>query len=343
MALVLKDRVKETSTTVGTGTFTLAGAAAGYSSFASIGNGNTTFYTIADQVGNNWEVGIGTYTASGTTLSRDTVLANSAGTTAKITFTAGIKDVFCTYPAEKSVNLDASDNVSALGTISSATWNGTAVGIAYGGTGQTTQISAFNALSPITSIGDLILGNGTNSATRLAIGTNAYVLTSNGTTASWAAIPSSMVYPGAGIPNSTGSAWGTSYSTTGSGTVVVLSTSPSFSTSLSIAGTGYSPNINLTDAATIAWDTSTGQVATFTFVSNNRAMGTPTNLVNGAFYALAIIQSSGSNTITSWPSVWKWPGAVAPTLSTAAGAKDYFVFRSDGTYLYLQGQSMAVA
>lgn len=343
MALVLKDRVKETSTTVGTGTFTLAGAVAGYSSFASIGNGNTTFYTIADQVGNNWEVGIGTYTASGTTLSRDTVLANSSGTTALISFTSGIKDVFVTYPAEKSVNLDASNNVSALGTISSATWNGTAVGIAYGGTGQTTQISAFNALSPITSIGDLILGNGINSATRLAIGTNAYVLTSNGTTASWAAIPSSMVYPGAGIPNSTGSAWGTSYSTTGSGTVVVLSTSPSFSTSLSIAGTGYSPDINLTDSAGgIDWNTNLGQVATFTFVSSNRTMNAPTNLANGAFYALEVVQNAGSNTLT-WNSVWKWPGSVAPTLSTAAGARDFFVFRSDGTNLYLQGQSLAVA
>jgi hypothetical protein len=93
--------------------------------------------------------------------------------------------------------------------------------ILNGGTGQTTASAAFNALSPITTAGDLIIGNGANSATRLGIGTNATVLTSNGTTASWASIPSSMVYPGAGIPNSTGSAWGTSYSTTGSGNVVL--------------------------------------------------------------------------------------------------------------------------
>ena len=93
--------------------------------------------------------------------------------------------------------------------------------IGNGGTGQTTASAAFNALSPITSAGDLIIGNGSNSATRLAIGSNNTVLTSNGTTASWASIPSSMVYPGSGIPNSTGSAWGTSYSTTGSGNVVL--------------------------------------------------------------------------------------------------------------------------
>jgi hypothetical protein len=106
--------------------------------------------------------------------------------------------------------------------------------------------------------------------------------------------------------------------------------------------TGYSPNITLTDAATIAWDTNTGQVATFTFVSTNRTMGAPTNLKNGAFYALAVIQNAGSNTLT-WNAVFKWAGGSAPTLSTAAGAKDYFTFRSDGTNLYQQGISQAVA
>lgn len=111
---------------------------------------------------------------------------------------------------------------------------------------------------------------------------------------------------------------------------------------LAVVGTGYSPNITLTDASTIAWDTSTGQTATFTFVSSNRTMGAPTNLVNGAFYALAVIQNAGSNTLT-WDTVFKWTGGSAPTLSTAAGAKDYFVFRSDGTNLYEQGRSLGVA
>jgi hypothetical protein len=106
----------------------------------------------------------------------------------------------------------------------------------------------------------------------------------------------------------------------------------------------YSPNLTLTDAATVAWDTSTagGQVATFTFVSTNRTMGAPTNLKNGGFYALAVIQNAGSNTLT-WNSVFKWAAGTAPTLSTAAGAKDYFTFRSDGTNLYQQGISQAVA
>ena len=102
MALVLADRVKETTTSTGTTAITLAGAGTGYQSFsAAIGNANTTYYTIADQSGANWEVGIGTYTSAGNTLSRDTVLASSnAG--ALVTFTSGTKDVFVTYPAEKA-------------------------------------------------------------------------------------------------------------------------------------------------------------------------------------------------------------------------------------------------
>lgn len=111
---------------------------------------------------------------------------------------------------------------------------------------------------------------------------------------------------------------------------------------LTVVGTGYSPNINLTDASTIAWDTSLGQVATFTFVSSNRTMGAPTNLVNGGFYSLAVIQNAGSNTLT-WNSVFKWANGSAPTLSTAASAKDYFTFRSDGTNLYEQGRALGDA
>jgi hypothetical protein len=113
MALVLADRVRETSTTVGTGTFTLAGAVTGYASFSVVGNANTTYYCIANQNTSEWEVGIGTYTVSGTTLSRDTVLSNSLGTLVNINFSAGTKDVFVTYPSEKSVNVDASGLLTA--------------------------------------------------------------------------------------------------------------------------------------------------------------------------------------------------------------------------------------
>jgi len=112
MALVLKDRVKETSTTAGTGTLTLAGAVTGFQSFAAVGNGNTTYYAIADSITGDWEVGIGTYTSSGTTLSRTTVLSSSNGGSL-VNFAANPKDVFVTYPSEKSVYEDASNVVNA--------------------------------------------------------------------------------------------------------------------------------------------------------------------------------------------------------------------------------------
>jgi hypothetical protein len=98
MPFVVRDRVKETTTTAGTGTVTLLGAATGFQSFSAIGNANNTYYCIAGQTGSEWEVGIGTYTSSGTTLSRDTVLASS-NSGSLVNFSAGTKDVFVTYPA----------------------------------------------------------------------------------------------------------------------------------------------------------------------------------------------------------------------------------------------------
>jgi hypothetical protein len=241
--------------------------------------------------------------------------------------------------ATSFVGTIAGSNVSGNISGNAANVTGT-VAITNGGTGQTTASGAFNALSPITTTGDLIIGNGSNSATRLPIGANTYILTSNGTTATWSAAPvtgititddtstnatryltftsatsgtittentsstklyynpstgqlnattfagsgsnltgivtsavagsgisvssatgavtiantSPMVYPSAGIPNSTGSAWGTSYTTTGSGTVVALATSPSFTTpTLGVASaTSVSASGTVTGAELIA-------------------------------------------------------------------------------------------
>jgi hypothetical protein len=102
MALVLKDRVKETTSVVGTGSATLLGAVTKYQAFSVIGNANTTHYAIIHRSLGEWEVGIGTYTLAGTLLSRDTVLDSSASG-AKVSFSAGTKDVICTYPAGKAV------------------------------------------------------------------------------------------------------------------------------------------------------------------------------------------------------------------------------------------------
>jgi hypothetical protein len=138
MALVLKDRVKEATTTSGTGTVVLNGAATGYQSFAVIGNANTTYYTIAG--GSDWEVGIGTYYSGNTSLSRDTILASS-NANAAVTL-SGTYDVFVTYPAEESVYLNGANlNAGGLSNI------------------------AFSALTAnLASIGTVTLTNGTISA-----------------------------------------------------------------------------------------------------------------------------------------------------------------------------------
>lgn len=120
MALGIFDRVRETTAVVGTGTATLLGAALGYQSFAVVGNGNTTYYCIAGQGTSEWEVGIGTYTSSGTTLARTTVLASS-NANALVNFSAGTKDVFVTYPGGKAVYQDASGNVVLTGSITAPT------------------------------------------------------------------------------------------------------------------------------------------------------------------------------------------------------------------------------
>ena len=101
MALVLKDRVKETATAPGTGTITLGGAASGFQSFSVIGNTNTTYFAIVDGASGAWEVNYGTYTASGTTLSRNATPLSSSNGGALVNFTGAV-DVFCTYPSSRS-------------------------------------------------------------------------------------------------------------------------------------------------------------------------------------------------------------------------------------------------
>ena len=115
MAFVINDRVKENSTTTGTGTFTLDGAVTGFETFSSaIVNGNTTYYTIHTQNGAQFEVGIGTVGAG--TLARDTVISSSNGDAAVDFSAATTKDVFCTMPASKVAYIDDTDQtINAAG------------------------------------------------------------------------------------------------------------------------------------------------------------------------------------------------------------------------------------
>ena len=110
MALVINNRVRELTSTTGTGAVTLGGAVGGFQTFAAgIGNSNTTYYTISINSENEWEVGLGTLNGDSSTLTRTTVLESSNSDSA-VDFSAGSKEVFCTLPAEKAVYLDASDD-----------------------------------------------------------------------------------------------------------------------------------------------------------------------------------------------------------------------------------------
>ena len=163
MALVLKDRVKETTTTTSTGAYTLAGAVGGYQSFSVIGNANTTYYAVTN--GTDWEVGIGTYTASGTILSRDTILESSNSGNA-VNWSAGIKEIFCTYPAERSMYVDGTTITPAIS--------------ARLGFANLAQGSALSVLG--------VTGNSTADNASIAAATDNQVLRRSGTSLSFGAV-----------------------------------------------------------------------------------------------------------------------------------------------------------
>jgi hypothetical protein len=255
------------------------------------------------------------------------IVKNNSSTTVATVQSGGYVDVIllsnATAAGSWDVHAFAPSNVSwstntfdYAGSFTSGTWNGTAVAINRGGTGQATASAAFNALSPVTTTGDLIVGNGTNSATRLAIGTNGYVLTSNGSTATWSASTGGVTSFSAGSTGLTPSTattgavslagtlavanGGTGVTTsTGSGNVV-LSTSPTLVTPI----LGTPTSVTLTNGTGLPL--TTGVTGTLPIANG----GTGQTTANTAFNALAPSQTSnsgkylttdGSN--TSWATV----------------------------------------
>jgi len=180
MALVVNDRVKETSTTTGTGTFDLAGAVSGFETFvAGIGNSNTTYYAIVNQNG-EFEVGLGTVTDAGTdTLARTTIISSSNSDSA-VNFSAGTKEVFCTLPASKSVILDASGNIVANNGSNLTALNATALTSGSVASARLADDSVTLAKMAPGTDGNIISYDASGDPVAVATGSSGQVLTSAG-------------------------------------------------------------------------------------------------------------------------------------------------------------------
>lgn len=185
MAFAIADRVQEVSSTTGTGTFLLTGAVTGYQSFAVIGNTNTTYYTIADQSGTNWEVGIGTYYSSNVSLARTTILSSS-NANAVVNFGAGTKSVFVTYPAERAIYADSSNITTITNLVSGnvSITGGTENNVTYTNvtvnSGTVNNITFSNVAITGGSLNNVVIGNVTPAVATFTNITANSVTVSNG-------------------------------------------------------------------------------------------------------------------------------------------------------------------
>ena len=202
MALVVADRVKETTTTTGTGTITLAGAVTNFVTFTSaLSDGDTTYYAIVDDTNNDFEVGLGTFTASGTTLARTTVLASSNGGSA-VNLSAGTKEVFITYAADKSVSLDGSDDASFPEELIAKSYNETYASVTSSSNATTVNCEAANSFAhTLTENTTFTFSNPPTSGTAYTLSLELIQdASASGYTVTW---PGSVIWPNATAPTLT--------------------------------------------------------------------------------------------------------------------------------------------
>jgi hypothetical protein len=278
MALVLKDRVQETATANTTVSFTLSGAVTGYQDFTVIGNGNTVYYGASDGV--NWEVGIGTYSTTGPTLTRTTILSSSNSGSAS-TF-SGTVTVFCDYPSSKSVYQDSTGAVTGY-TISGGTIDNTVIG------GTTPAAGTFTTITGQTEV---LKGTGSNLAVQ-----SVWTGGTSGTIGSGAVAPTSWSF------GSTGGTVTYASALSGSGNSIRFATTagrPFIQQQINLyAGLTYSISFNVetvTSGTLFIQNSSstTGIVSSSTFFVNGISVPTNTALTSNS--KVQIITSVSSST-----------------------------------------------
>jgi hypothetical protein len=306
MALVLKDRVQEQGTANTTVSFSLTTSVNGFQSFSVIGNGNTTYYAGTDLSG-NWEAGVGTYSTGGT-LARTTISSSSNGGSA-VTF-VGTVNVFVTYPSGKSVNLDVSGNVSPLGTVASGTWQGSTVGVAYGGTGVTASSGA----------NSVVLRDAyQNAAINRINQANAVTTSAAGTTTLTAASSFSQTLVGTAVqtyklPDATTLATGVAFEFNNNSTSLLTIQDYALATIATISAGGAASLVVLTNATVAGtWDTHGYIPENVTWGTNALGLG-GTVITGGTWQGGTITSAYGGTGLTTFTA------ANNALYSTSAGA-----------------------
>ena len=315
MALVVKDRVKETTTSTGTGAISLAGAQPNFRTFSSVlSNADTTYYAIIDNTNLAFEVGLGTYASSGNTITRTTVLSSSNSNSA-VDFSAGTKDVILTYPADKAVYEESDGSVL----IENFELNANAI--------KATDTNGNIQLFPNGTGFTELYGNTNAGTIRFNCESNSHGVTVQGPAHSAAATYTVKLPDTLGLTQASGIV-------TSDANGVVSFDNGTIDEVTSVTSSSNAATINLRDGNVFEHDLT--ENVTYTF-SNPASAG------RASAFVLKVIQDSSARTIT-WPGSVDWAAATAPTLTTTNNGVDVFVFLTidGGTtyYGFTAGQAM---
>jgi len=357
MALVIKDRVKETTTTTGTGNIALGGAASNFVTFSSVlSDSDTTYYAIVDSSNTAFEVGLGTYVSSGNTLARTTVLASSNSGSA-VNLQAGTKSIFCAFPADKAVVEDANGTVVIDGNVSIESGlidlknGGTASRIKFycesgNAHAQTVQGAPHSAAASNTLVlpatgSNLVSDTATQTLTNKTLTSpkinEDVAVTSTATEINLldgvTATTTELNY----LDITTLGTTQASKAVTADANGVVTFDNGISEEYIAVTSSSNATTVNLRDGTNFSHTLT--ENTTFTY-SNSAASG------KVSAFTLKIVQdASASGYAVTWPTSVDWPGGTAPTLTATANAVDVFVFytHDGGTtyYGFIAGQALA--